>query len=248
LIHPQRSEAVRTDGRLLNEIRPVTIHRDYTCYADGSVLVEMGRTSVLCTAMVEPGVPSHCLATNKGWLTAEYCMLPSANPQRRSLQRAPGGRALEIQRLIGRSLRAAVDLHQLPGCTIWMDCDVIQADGGTRSASITGSFVALVDALWKRKEQGKIDCIPVVQAVAALSVGVVEGQVMVDLCAEEDRGASVDMNVVMTHAGEFVEVQGTAERHPFGMVQHEEMMQLVLVAMEDVKAAQIDALGERYTF
>jgi ribonuclease PH len=229
------------------EIRPIAIQRDFTCYADGSVLIEMGRTKVICTAMVEDGVPGHCLAANKGWLTAEYCMLPSANPDRRSLQAPAGGRALEIQRLIGRSLRAAVDLYRLSGLTIWVDCDVIQADGGTRTASITGGFVALVDALWKLRDSGKLDCVPIVQGIAALSVGVVDGRVMVDLSADEDRAASVDMNVVMTHSDTFVEIQGTAERQPFGRPECEEMLRLAESAMQRVKAAQLQGLGDRLT-
>lgn len=238
---------MRTDGRMPNEVRPVAIQRNYTCYADGSVLIETGKTRVICTAMVESGAPPHCLEDNKGWVTAEYCMLPSANPQRRSLQGRVGGRTLEIQRLIGRSLRAAVDLYLLRGYTIWIDCAVVQADGGTRTASITGGFVALVDALWKMKGGGKLDCIPIVQGIAALSVGVVDGRAMVDLCAEEDQAASVDMNVVMTHDGRFVELQGTAEKQPFGRTEHDEMVLLVEGGMEQVKAAQIQALGDRLT-
>lgn len=239
---------MRTDGRLADEVRPIRIQRDYTCYAEGSVLIETGQTRVVCTAMAEARVPPHCLGEQKGWLTAEYCMLPSANPERRSLQAQPGGRALEVQRLIGRSLRAAVDLHRLPGWTIWIDCDVLQADGGTRTASITGGFVALVDALWKMKERGKVDGIPIVHGVAALSVGVVEGRALVDLCADEDRAASVDMNVTMTHDGRFVEVQGTAEKQPFSLAEHEEMMRLVTAGIAKVREAQVQALGDRMTF
>jgi ribonuclease PH len=227
------------------EIRPIAIQRGYTCYAEGSVLIEMGKTRLICTAMVEDGVPRHCLDEKKGWLTAEYCMLPSANPQRRSLQGRPRGRAQEIQRLIGRSLRAGVDLHALPGRTIWVDCDVIQADGGTRTAAITGGFVALVDALWKLREAEKIECLPLVHRLAALSAGIVDGRAMVDLCADEDRRAAVDMNVVMTHGGEFVEIQGTAEVHPFGREQHDEMMRLVRAGVQSVAAAQVEALGDR---
>jgi ribonuclease PH len=234
---------LRTDGRMVNEARPIAIQTDYTCYAAGSVLIETGKTKVICTAMVEPSVPPHCLAENKGWVTAEYCMLPSANPQRRSLQAPAGGRALEIQRLIGRALRASVDLYRFPGTTIWVDCDVIQADGGTRTASITGGFVALVHALRAMKAGGKLDCVPVLHGVAALSVGVVDGAPMVDLCADEDRAASVDMNVVMTHDGRFVEIQGTAERQPFEASEHDAMMRLVAEAMGPVEAAQLRALG-----
>jgi len=236
---------VRTDGRLPEEVRPITIQRDYTCYAEGSVLVETGLTRVICTAMVQDRVPPHCIAEGTGWLTAEYCMLPSANEQRRSLQGLPGGRSLEIQRLIGRSLRAAVDLHLLAGRTIWIDCDVVQADGGTRTVSITGGFVALIDALWKLKEAGKLECVPLLHGVAAVSVGLVDGRAMVDLCAAEDRAASVDMNVVMTHDGRFIEVQGTAEGQPFDQTQHDEMLRLATDAIRQVAAAQAEALGDR---
>jgi ribonuclease PH len=241
-------DAMRTDGRLAHEVRPISIQRNYTRYAHGAVLIETGQTRVICTAMAEGGVPPHCLEAGKGWLTAEYCMLPSANPERRSLQGQPGGRVLEIQRLIGRALRAAVDLHRLAGWTIWVDCDVVQADGGTRTASITGGFVAVVDALWKMKEEGKLDCIPLVHGVAALSVGIVDGQALVDLCAEEDRAASVDMNVSMTHDGRFIELQGTAEGQPFGRAEHDEMIRLVTAGMEGVGKAQAEALGNRLEF
>jgi ribonuclease PH len=209
------------------------------------VLIEAGETRVLCTAMVSDGVPRHCIGEGTGWLTAEYCMLPSANPERRSLHGPAGGRTREIQRLIGRALRAAVDLHRLPGHTIWVDCNVIQADGGTRTAAITGGFVAVVDALWAMREAETIDCIPLLHAVAAVSVGVVEGQPMVDLCAEEDRAASVDMNVAMTHGGAFVEIQGTAEGTPFGRADHDRLLDLAQSGVALLADAQAEALGER---
>ncbi len=226
------------------EIRPLKIKRDFTCYAEGSVLIETGNTKVICTAMVQDRVPPHCLEESKGWVTAEYCMLPSANPDRRSLQGHLPGRAQEIQRLIGRALRSAVDLYGFPGRTLWIDCNVIQADGGTRTASITGGFVALVDALWKLREAGKLERSPLLRGIAALSAGIVDGRALVDLCAEEDKSASVDMNVVMTHDGHFVEVQGTAEGQPFDRAQHDDMIQLAGSAMDKVIAAQVDALGE----
>ena len=238
---------MRTDGRMANEVRPIRIQRGYTCHADGAVLIEMGRTRVLCTAMVEHRVPPHCQAGQHGWVTAEYCMLPSASPQRRSLQGRVGGRAYEIQRMIGRSLRTAVDLHGMTGLTAWIDCTVLQADGGTRTASVTGGFVALVDALWSLKEKGKLENIPLVQGVAALSVGIVDGRALVDLCAEEDQGAAVDMNVVMTHDGRFVEVQGTAEGQAFSREQHDEMLALVQGGIQGVLDAQAEALGDRLT-
>ncbi len=236
---------MRTDGRMPDEIRPVTIQRDYTCYAAGSVLIQAGKTQVICTAMIQDGVPPHCIGSNMGWLTAEYCMLPSANPERRSLQGRVGGRTLEIQRFIGRSLRAAVDLYRFRGRTIWIDCNVIQADGGTRTTSITGAFVALVDALWKIKNEGTIECVPLVRAVAAISVGIVDGRPMVDLCADEDRSASVDMNVVMTHQGRFVEVQGTAEGEPFERSEHDQMIHLAEAGIQQMANAQAEALGDR---
>lgn len=235
---------MRTDGRLADEVRNIRFTRDYTRYAEGAVLVEMGETRVLCSAMVEGKVPPHCAAEGKGWVTAEYCMLPSSTADRKSLQGKVGGRAFEIQRLIGRSLRAAVDLHGLQGITIWVDCTVIQADGGTRTASITGGFVALVDALWKLRDGGKVKNVPLLNGIAALSVGVVDGRTLVDLCAEEDKAASVDMNVVMTHDGRLIEVQGTAETEPFTPDQHADMMRLVAAGINKVKAAQIAALGD----
>jgi ribonuclease PH len=226
-----------------DEIRPLTLTRNYTCHAAGSVLVEAGDTRVLCTAMVGDRVPPHCLAANMGWVTAEYCMLPSATPVRRSLHGQPNGRVYEIQRLIGRSLRAAVDLNVLQGRTIWIDCNVIQADGGTRTASITGGFVALVDALNGLKEGGKIPCVPLLQGIAAISVGVVDGTPMVDLSASEDQGAAVDMNVVMTHDGRFIELQGTAEGAPFTAEEQARMIELAQAGIEKVKAAQVTALA-----
>ena len=236
---------MRSDGRLPDELRPLSFERDYTRYADGSVLVTMGETRVLCTAMVQDGVPRHCISENMGWLTAEYCMLPSANPVRKSLHREPDGRIREISRLIGRSLRAAVDLHQIGQRTLWIDCNVIQADGGTRTASVTGGFVAIVDALWKLREGGKIENLPLRHNLAAVSVGVADGRAVLDLSAEEDRGASVDMNVVMTHSGRFVEVQGTAEGEPFEPEQMDELMALAAKGIEEIKRVQIGALKER---
>jgi ribonuclease PH len=226
-----------------DEIRPLTVTRDYTCHADGSVLVEAGATRVLCTAMVEDRVPHHCMAANRGWVTAEYCMLPSATPVRRSLQGRVNGRVFEIQRLIGRSLRAAVDLNVLQGKTIWIDCNVIQADGGTRTASITGGFVALVDALNALKERESIACVPLLHGVAAISVGVVDSTPMVDLAAKEDQSASVDMNVVMTHDGRFIELQGTAEGQPFTASEQARMVELAQAGIDNVKAVQVAALA-----
>jgi ribonuclease PH len=236
---------VRTDGRMPDEVRAISIERGYTCHAQGSVLIQVGRTRVLCTAMVEDRLPPHCIGKGHGWVSAEYCLLPGSVPERRSLQGHVGGRTHEIQRLIGRSLRAAVDLHRINGRTIWVDCNVIQADGGTRTASITGGFVALVDALWSLKDRGIIECIPLTQGIAAVSVGIVEGQAVVDLCADEDRAASVDMNVVMTHEGRFVEVQGTAEGPAFTREEHDAMLGLAQSGIDRIRTVQADALGDR---
>ena len=236
---------MRSDGRLVEEIRPLTLQRDYSRYAHGSVFVTMGETRVLCTAMIEDKVPRHCFGQNCGWITAEYNMLPSANPNRKSLQQEPDGRAREIQRLIGRSLRAAVDLSQIGQRTIWIDCNVIHADGGTRAASITGGFVALVDALWKLREDKKIEAFPIKHSIAAVSVGIVEGRPLLDLTSAEDQAAEVDMNVVMTHNGRFVEVQGTAEREPFSRQHMDELMTLAAKGVDAIKRAQVNALKER---
>ena len=236
---------MRSDGRLLDEMRPLTIERNYSRYAAGSVLVQAGETRVICTAMVNNGVPHHCRGKEMGWLSAEYCMLPSANPTRKSLQAFADGRTREIQRLIGRSLRAAVDLRQIGERTIWIDCNVIQADGGTRTASITGAFTALVDALWKMRDEDKISSLPIKHGIAAVSVGVSEGLAMLDLTAAEDEAASVDMNVVMTYDGGFVEVQGTAEAEPFSRQRLGELLDLAARGVGEAKAAQMDALGER---
>jgi ribonuclease PH len=206
------------------------------------VLIECGKTIVLCTAMIQNRVPRHALDRNMGWLTAEYVMLPSSNERRRSIQSSPNGRTHEIQRLIGRCLRAAVDLYQFRGKTIWIDCNVIQADGGTRTASITGSFIALTDALTHMKEDGVFETLPLTHSVAAISVGVVDGTPMVDLCADEDRSASVDMNVVMTHEGGMIEVQGTAEKQPFSRDEHDQMMDLAADGIQELKREQMSVL------
>ncbi len=235
---------MRIDGRLENEMRPLKFTRRFTKYAAGSVLVEAGDTRVLCSAMIEDRVPRHCLQRQTGWVTAEYAMLPSANPERKSLHGAPGGRTSEIQRLIGRSLRQAVDLTQLGQRTIWIDCNVLQADGGTRTASITGGFVALVDALAMLKNEGKIGVVPVLHGVCAVSVGIVENRFLLDMSATEDRAASVDMNVVMTHNGEFVELQGTAESAPFGRGSLDRMLELAGGAMDTLKSEQLKLVGE----
>ncbi len=230
---------MRSDGRLEDEMRPVKFTRDFTKYAAGSVLVESGDTRVICSAMVEERVPHHCLQKKTGWITAEYSMLPSANPDRKTMHARASGRTSEIQRLIGRSLRQAVDLTQLGQRTIWLDCNVIQADGGTRTASITGAFVALTDALSELKNSGKIDVMPILNGISAVSVGIVENRCLLDLSAPEDRSASVDMNVVMTHGGEFVELQGTAESSPFGRESLDKLLELARKGTEELKTEQM---------
>jgi len=208
----------RIDNRKVDEIRPVKITPNYLLHPDGSVLIEMGLTKVICTAMVEERVPPFLKGKGSGWVTAEYGMMPGSTHQRKIRAAAKGkidGRSQEIQRLIGRSLRSIVELDKLGERTVWIDCDVIQADGGTRTASITGAYVALMLALEKVKEKGLISEIPVKDAVAAISVGIVSETAVLDLCYVEDSGAKVDMNLIMTGDGRFIELQGTGEEAPF---------------------------------
>lgn len=208
----------RIDGRKADEMRLIRVTRNFIRHAQGSVLIETGNTKVICTAMVEEKVPPFLKGQKKGWITAEYDMLPASTNTRKSRDRNRGkidGRTMEIQRLIGRSLRSIVDLEKLGERTIWIDCDVIQADGGTRTAAITGAFMALYDAVQKLKEQEIIEEFPITQFVAATSVGIYQDQVIVDLCYEEDAAADVDMNLVMTENGEMIEIQGTGEERPF---------------------------------
>lgn len=209
---------MRTDGRKDRELRPIVITPGYIKPADGSVLIEVGDTRVICTAKLEDRVPPFLRNSGKGWITAEYGMLPSSSQVRISREAARGkigGRTHEIQRLIGRSLRAIADLKQLGERTVWIDCDVIQADGGTRTASITGAYVALVEAVRQLIKQGVMQKNPIKDSVAAVSVGIVNGKTLLDLNYEEDSHAEVDMNFVMTGSGKFIEVQGTAESTPF---------------------------------
>ena len=209
---------MRADNRLPEQLRPSRITPNYLVHAEGSVLVEAGRTKVICTASVEDRVPPFRRGTGKGWVTAEYGMLPRATTTRTSREASQGkvgGRTQEIQRLIGRSLRSVSTLEELGERTIWVDCDVIQADGGTRTAAITGGFVALVLALEQIRKQGQLQRIPITDYVAATSVGVIGGAPMLDLAYEEDSRADVDMNVIQTSDGRFIEVQGTAEGAPF---------------------------------
>jgi len=217
----------RSDGRGLKGLRSVKITRNYLKHAEGSVLIKIGDTKVICSASVEERVPSFLRNTGKGWVTAEYSMLPRSTHTRTSREKSGGnGRAFEIQRLIGRSLRSVTDLSAFGERTIWIDCDVIQADGGTRTASITGAYVALVDAFRKMVKNDLIEKVPVKDSVAAISVGKVEGEVLLDLNYEEDSKAEVDMNVVMTGAGKFVEIQGTAEGGVFTKKEMDELMKI----------------------
>ena len=208
----------RSNGRAYDELRPVKISRQFTNIPEGSVLIEIGETRVLCTASVEEKVPPFQKGSGKGWVTAEYAMIPRATQSRTQREATKGkltGRTMEIQRLIGRALRSVVDLKKLGERTIWLDCDVLQADGGTRTAAITGAYVALVDAIQYLLEKKLIRANPIQDTLAAISVGKVQGHAVLDLAYEEDSQADVDMNVVMTGAGKFVEIQGTAEETPF---------------------------------
>jgi ribonuclease PH len=222
----------RPSGRSADQLREVKITRNFTCHAEGSVLVEFGQTKVICTVSVENGVPRFLRGQNQGWLTAEYGMLPRATGERTRREATSGkqgGRTLEIQRLIGRSLRAAVDLAALGEFTLTVDCDVIQADGGTRTAAITGAMVAVEDALAAMQQRGQLSAskpLPLKQRIAAVSVGIYQGEAVLDLDYPEDFAAETDLNVVMTDAGGFIEVQGTAEGAPFDVQQFNQMLAL----------------------
>lgn len=238
---------MRISGRQTDEMRPVKITPDYLKYAEGSVLIETGDTKVLCAASVEERVPSFLKGTGQGWVTAEYSLLPRSTETRTSREVNKGkvtGRTSEIQRLVGRALRAVVDLDQLGERTIWIDCDVIQADGGTRTASITGAFVAMCLAIKKLQEQGLLSVSPVRDVVAATSVGIVDGELMLDLEYAEDSHAEVDMNVVLTGSGELVEVQGTAEGKPFSRQQLNELIDLAAKGIDELIALQKNIIGD----
>ncbi|GAV21650.1 ribonuclease PH [Carboxydothermus pertinax] len=238
---------MRSDGREKDQLRAVKIITDYIKHAEGSVLIEMGDTRVVCTATVEDKVPPFAKGEGKGWITAEYGMLPRSTETRNIREAAKGkqsGRTLEIQRLIGRALRGVVDLKALGERTLWIDCDVIQADGGTRTAAITGSFVALALALNKLVENGILPVIPLKDFVAAVSVGIVEGEAVLDLNFAEDSKALVDMNVVMTGNNRFVEVQGTGEEASFSMEELQELLTLAQKGVGELINIQKQALGE----
>jgi ribonuclease PH len=237
----------RLDGRSPGDLRPTTITPGFLAHAEGSVLIEVGRTRVICSASVEDRVPPFLRNSGKGWVTAEYGMLPRATTtrtQREATAGKVGGRTQEIQRLIGRSLRSVVRMNELGERTIWLDCDVIQADGGTRTAAITGGFVALVLALKRMKDAGAIKTLPVQDFVAATSVGVVAGTPMLDLAYDEDSKADVDMNIVKTGDGRFIEVQGTAEGAPFERAALDALMALGDAGIRQLVTMQREILGE----
>ena len=237
----------RIDMRQNDELRQVKITRNYLKHPQGSVLIEMGDTKVICTAMIDDRIPPFLKGSNTGWITAEYSMLPGSTLSRKVRESTRGkveGRSQEIQRLIGRALRAAVDLSAIGEKTIWIDCDVIQADGGTRTASITGSFVALVDALNKLYTNGEIKYIPITSFISAVSVGIVNRVPILDLCYEEDHRAQVDMNIIMTDKDQFVEVQGTGEKNTFSMEELNELIRLAQIGNRELINKQKEALGE----
>lgn len=236
---------MRPSGRQPDQMRSISFQRNFTCHAEGSVLVSCGNTKVICTASIEQRVPRWMKGNGEGWITAEYGMLPRSTTDRMGREAArgkQGGRTMEIQRLIGRSLRAAIDLKKLGEKTITLDCDVIQADGGTRTASISGAFVALMDALQKQMEQGLLEESPVIHNIAAISVGVYNNTPVLDLDYAEDCNAETDMNVVMTASGDFIEVQGTAEGQPFKQSEMDAMLTLASKGVKEISQAQQLAL------
>lgn len=237
---------MRSDGRKDKQLRPLVITPDYIKHADGSVLIEVGATRVICTAKLEDRTPPFLRGTGKGWITAEYGMLPSSSSTRiarESSRGKVGGRTHEIQRLIGRSLRAVADMSQLGERTVWIDCDVIQADGGTRTASITGAYVALAMAARRWLTAGVIQKPLLNDAVAAVSVGIIDGRVLLDLNYEEDSRAEVDMNIVMTGSGKFIEVQGTAEHAPFTTSKLDRLTETAAQGIKELLKAQKVILG-----
>jgi len=237
----------RKNGRSFNQIREIKITKNYIIHPHGSVLFQMGGTRVLCSASIDNKVPSFLRDQDKGWITAEYSMLPSSTHSRTSREASKGklsGRTQEIQRLIGRSLRSIVDLEKLGERTVWIDCDVIQADGGTRCASITGSFIALLLAMKKLKKDKIIDQIPVRDYVAAISVGIIDGQNLLDLDYSEDSEADVDLNIIKTGKGGFVEIQGTAEREPFSDKQMKAMLALADKGIKQLISIQKQIIGK----
>lgn len=240
----------RKSGRRNHELRPIRIINQYLKTAPGSVLVEFGDTKVICAASIDDKPAPFLKGTGKGWLTAEYSMLPMSTPTRNvreSTRGRTGGRTHEIQRMIGRSLRAVTDLNAFGEKTVYLDCDVIQADGGTRTASITGAFVALVDLFRRMRQEGLVDRMPVNDYLSAVSVGIVENEILLDLAYEEDSRAEVDMNFVMTASGLFIEVQGTAEKTPFSAEQMSEMTALAKAGIAQIIAYQKEIIGDLHS-
>ena len=238
----------RADGRAADQLRRVKLTRRAMKFAEGSCLIEWGDTTVLCSASLQEKVPPFLKGSGKGWVTAEYGMLPRATKERSEREASRGklgGRTQEIQRLIGRSLRSVTDLAGLGERAIWVDCDVLQADGGTRCAAITGGFVALVECLLSMQKSGLLPALPVREFVAAVSIGIVDGKPLVDLAYTEDSTADVDMNLIMTGGGEFVEIQGTAERRPFSHPDLNRLLKLGAAAVEELVELQRKALGLR---
>jgi ribonuclease PH len=241
---------LRADGRAPEDLRPVKITPDFIPTAEGSVLIEAGQTRVIVTASVEDGVPSFLKGTGKGWVTGEYGMLPRATEDRTPRESARGrqsGRTLEIQRMIGRTLRAVTDLKALGERTVWLDCDVIQADGGTRTASVTGAFVALALALERMVAAGMLRAVPLVDSLAATSVGIVDDQLLLDLAYEEDSRAQVDMNVVMTGSGRFVEVQASAEGRTYTERELQQLLALAAGGIRRLSEAQQELLHMNFS-
>ncbi|MGM0606967.1 MAG: ribonuclease PH [Candidatus Muiribacteriota bacterium] len=237
---------IRKEHRKNDKKRKVKFTRNFTKHAEGSVLVEFGQTKVICNVSVDDGVPPFLKGKNQGWITAEYAMLPRATnfrTRRETTRGKPSGRTMEIQRLIGRALRAVVDLKKIGENTLWVDCDVIQADGGTRTAAISGAMVALYDALNYMKNKGKIDKDPVKQFIAAVSVGIIKNNVILDLDYNEDSQADVDMNVIMTEKGEYVELQGTGEENTFSHNQLLEMLSKAELGIMEIIESQKEVLG-----
>ncbi|MFY9753233.1 MAG: ribonuclease PH [Candidatus Acidiferrales bacterium] len=241
---------MRADGRAPDDLRPVKITPDFITSAEGSVLIETGQTRVIVTATVEDGVPSFLKGTGKGWVTGEYGMLPRSTEDRTPREAARGkqsGRTLEIQRMIGRTLRAVTDLKALGDRTVWLDCDVIQADGGTRTASVTGAFVALTLALQRMVAAGMLRTLPLRDSLAATSVGIVDDALLLDLAYEEDSRAQVDMNVVMTGSGQFVEVQASAEGRPYTQDELSRLLELAASGIRELKEIQQELLHVNFT-
>ncbi len=239
---------IRTDGRTPDQMRPVKITRDYIPHAEGSVLIELGRTRVICTVTYEGKAPRFLAGTQRGWVTAEYSMLPRSTgirSKREATSGRQGGRTMEIQRLIGRSLRAVTDASVFPDSTFWVDCDVIEADGGTRTAAITGAYVALRDAFDTMVDEGVIAKSGVIGNIAAISIGVVAGAPCLDLCFEEDVHADVDLNLVATERGEIIEIQGTSERRPLARADLDTILDLGLSGVRELIAYQDIVLSEK---